>query len=86
MKDFILLVVYLLVPLYGDPLRWPITTTAITKRNTINKENFINQKVLLTYKKGLLRYKQDLLTYARKYSLTYTKNPRQIATANSHGK
>ena len=86
MKDFISLVVHLLVPVYGDPLRWPITTTAITKRNTVNKENFINQKVLLTYKKGFLPYKQDLLTYIKKYSLTYTKNPRQILTANSQDK
>ena len=67
-------------------LRWPITATALTKRNTVNKENLTNQKVLLTYKKGLLPYKQDLLIYTKKYSLTYTKNPRQILTANSHGK
>ena len=41
---------------------------------------------MLTYKKGLLPYKQDLLTYTKKYSLAYTKNPRQILTANKHGK
>ena len=41
--------------------RWPITATAITKKNTVNKENPTNKKVLLTYKKGLLSYKQDLL-------------------------
>ena len=67
-------------------LRWPITATAITKRNTVNKENLTNQKVLFTYKKGLLPYKQDLLIYTKKYSLTYTKNPRQIPAANSRGK
>ena len=67
-------------------IRWPITATGIRKRNTVNKENLTNQKILLTYKKGLLSYKQDLLTYTKKYSPTYTKNPRQIATANSHGK
>ena len=67
-------------------IRWPITATAITKRNTVNKVNLTNQKALLTYKRGLLPYKQDLLTYTKKYSLTYTKNPRQIATANSRGK
>ena len=66
-------------------VRWPIIDTALTKRNTVNKENLTNQ-VLLTYEKGLLPYKQDLLTYTKKYSLTYTKNPRQIATASSHGK
>ena len=67
-------------------VRWPITATAITKRNTIDKENLTNKNVSLTCKKGLLPYKQDLLTYTKKYSLTYPKNPRQIATANSHGK
>ena len=35
-------------------LQWPTTATTITKRNTVNKENLTNQKVLLTYKKGLL--------------------------------
>ena len=63
-----------------------MTATAITKRNTVNKENPTNQKVLVTCKKGLLPYTQDLLTYTKKYSLKYTKNPRQILTANSHGK
>ena len=44
-------------------LRWPITATAKTKRNTVNKEIFINKKkVLFTYKKGLLSNKKDLLT------------------------
>ena len=43
-------------------LRWSITAAAITKRNTVNKENLTTKKVLLTYKKGLLSYKQDLLT------------------------
>ena len=66
-------------------VRWPITTTAITRRNTVNKENLTNQKVLHTYKKGLPPYKQDLLTYTKKDSLIYTKNPRQIPTANSRG-
>ena len=56
------------------------------KKNTVDKENLTNKNVSLTCKKGLLPYKQDLLTYTKKYSLTYTKNPRQIATANSHGK
>ena len=66
------------------PVRWPITATAITKRNTINKENITNKKVLLTYKKGLLSYKQDLLTYTKK-QFAY-KYKRQIVTANNHGK
>ena len=70
------------------PVRWPITATAITKRNTINKENITNKKVLLTYKKGLLSYKQDLPTYTKNDLLTNTngKYPRQIAMANSYGK
>ena len=58
----------------------------MTRRNIVNKENLTNQEVLLTYKKGLLPHKQDLLTHTKNYSLTYTKNPRQIASANSHGK
>ena len=33
-------------------LRWPITARTITKRNTVDKENLTNQKVLLSYKKG----------------------------------
>ena len=67
----------------------------ITRRNTVNKENVTNQKVLHTYEKGLPPYKQDLLIYTKKDSFIYTKNPRQngdskfsrqIATANSCGK
>ena len=65
-------------------LRWPITTTAITKRNIINKENLTNKKVSLTSKKSLLPYKQDLLSYTKKDLLTNI--PRHIATTNSHGK
>ena len=67
-------------------LRWPITVTVITKRNTVNKENFTNKNALLTYKKGSLPYKQDLLTYAKKDLLTNTKKPWEIATAISCGK
>ena len=59
---------------FGFPdVQWPITATAITKRNTVNKENLTNKKVLLTYKSGLLSYKQDLLTYTKKDLLTNTK-------------
>ena len=61
---------------------WPITTTTITSRNTFNKKSPTNEKVLLTHKKSLL---QDLLK-CKKDLLTYTKNLRQIATANSCGK
>ena len=32
-------------------LRWPITATTITKRSTINREQFTNKKDLLTSKK-----------------------------------
>ena len=68
-------------------VRWPITITAITRRNTVNKENLTNQKVLRTYRKGLPPYKQNLLIYTKKDSLIYIqKNKRQIATANSHNK
>ena len=76
-------------------VRWPITATTVTKRNTVNRENLTNQNIFLTYKKGLLPYKQDLLTYTKKDSLIYTKKPtanscrkfpRQIPAANSHGK
>ena len=58
----------------------------MTRRSTVNKENLTNQKVLHTYKKGLPPCKQDLLTYTKKDSLIYTKNPRQIPAANSHSK
>ena len=62
------------------PVRWPITATAITKRNTINKENITNKKVLLTYKKGLLSYKQKICPHIQKTICL------QIQTANTHGK
>ena len=51
----------------------PITATAITERNTVNKEKLTNKNVLLTYKKGLLPYKQDLFTCIKKDLLTNTK-------------
>ena len=72
--------------MFMNRLRWPITATGITKRITVNKENFTNKNVLLTYEKGLLSYKQDLLTYTKKDLLTNTKNTRQIATAIFCGK
>ena len=66
-------------------LRWPITTTTITKRSTIN-EHFTNKKDLFASKKVCFPpYKQDLFTYTKKDLLIYTKIPRQIATVNSHG-
>ena len=67
-------------------LRWPITATVKTKRNTANNENFTNKNALLTYEKVLLPYKQDLLTYAKKDLLTNTKKPWQITSAISCGK
>ena len=68
-----------------------ITTMIITRRNTVNKENVTNQKVLHTYEKGLPPCKQDLLTYTKKDSLLYTKKTHgkfllQIPTAISRGK
>ena len=66
-------------------LQWPIAATAIGKRNTGNKENITN-KVLPTYKKGLLSFKQDLIKYTKKkkdlLTNTNVKYPRQTATAN----
>ena len=59
-------------------LWWPITATAKTKRNTVNKGILIS-KVLFTYKKGLLSNKKDLLTKKKDFLtqkkglLTYTK-------------
>ena len=67
-------------------VRGPMTATTITKRNTVNKQNLTDKKVLLKYKKGLLPCKQDFLTYTKMDLLTNTKTPRQIATANSRGK
>ena len=79
-------------------VQWPITGTAITKKNTVKNEILINKKkVLLSYKEGLLSIKKSLLT-KKKNSLTqkkglftYTKQThgkysRQIAAANPHGK
>ena len=78
-------------------MRWPLTATEITKRNSVNKKILITKKVLLTYKKGLLSNKKGLLTKKKdlltrkKGLLTYTKQThgkfsREKATANSHGK
>ena len=53
--------------LYSSELRWPITATAITERNTVNKENLTNKKVLLTYKEGLISYKEDLFKYTKQF-------------------
>ena len=71
-------------------MRWPLTATEITKRNSVNKKILITKKVLLTYKKGLLTKKKDLLT-RKKGLLTYTKQThgkqlRQILTGKSYGK
>ena len=72
---------------------WPITATAITKRNIDDKEILITKKVLLAYKKGLfsiknhlLTTKKDLLTQNKRTAKSYGKFSRQIATANSCGK
>ena len=52
-----------LIRVFRWKLRRPIAATAITKRNTVNKENLTNRNVLLTYKKGLLPYIQDLVSH-----------------------
>ena len=82
-------------------LRWPITATAITKRNTANKEIIINKKTFahkLSIKKDLFTKKKDLLTQkptannqgklSRQIAMVNScRNfPRQIAMANFHGK
>ena len=71
-------------------LRWPITATAITKRNTVNKEILINKKIfLLTFKKGLLFHlKKICLQRKRIYShikkvCLHTENKPAV---NSHRK
>ena len=67
----------------------------MTKRNTVNKEDLTNEKILLTYKKGLLPHKQDLLTYTTMDLLTNAKKTtanfhgellQQVLAVNSHGK
>ena len=55
-------------------VRWPITAAAITERNTVNKETLISKKSFT--------YKKDLLTQNK----VRKTNPRQITSANSHGK
>ena len=65
-------------------VRWPITTTPITKRNTVNKENILNKKTFCSHIKGFLSIKKDLLTQ-KKGLPTYTKEtqgkwPRQIVS------
>ena len=68
-------------------LWWPITATAITRTNTLNKENLTNKKVLPTYKKGLLPYKQDLLTYTKKrFAYKYQKPTPSSRSKHFHGK
>ena len=71
--------------------RWPITATAISKRNTLIKRILIKsivsltcKKDLLSFKKGLFTKKIDLHTHETAL-LTYRKNLRQIPTANSCG-
>ena len=52
-------------------LRWPITATAITKRNTVNKEIIINKKTFahkLSIKKDLFTKKKDLLTQKKRFA------------------
>ena len=69
-------------------LRWPITATAITKGNTINKEILINEKNLLTYKKDLHSIKNDLFTKKRIFShrKKVFLHKQNKPTANSHVK
>lgn len=72
--------------------RWPITATAISKRNTLIKRILIKSIVSLTRKKDLLSFKKGLSTkkkdlHTQKTGLpTYTKNQRQIPTADSCSK
>ena len=74
-------------------LRWPITATAITRRNTIKNEIFIIKKkfcshikkVCFQLKKVCLQWKKCAHTEKR-FVYFHKTNPRQIAAANSHGK
>ena len=64
-------------------LRRSITATAVTIRNTVNREILIN-KDLLTYRKGLISIKKD--SFAKKKNLFTQKKGLNKPTANSHGK
>ena len=61
-------------------LRWPLTASTITKRNTVKKENLTNKKNLLTY------IKKDLLTYKKLTINSYGKFLQQVPKVNSCGK
>ena len=82
-------------------VRWPITATAITKRNSVNEEILGNKKsfacilkkVCFQIKKICLQRKRIcsnrkvcLHTQNKPTANSCGKFPRQIATANSHGK
>ena len=70
---------------------WLVTATKITKRNTIDKENFTNKKVWLT--KTVCFHINKICSHIQKRISLYIKKTngnskfsRQIATSNSCGK
>ena len=63
------------------------------KRNTVKNEILVNKKSFALIKEVLLSSKKSLLTKKKKFAHTeirfvciHKTNPRQIATANTHGK
>ena len=69
-------------------VRWPITFTAITKRNTVNKEILINKKKFCSHLKKVCSHRKKfwLHTQNKPTANSHDIQLRQILTANSHGK
>ena len=69
-------------------VRWPITFTAITKRNTVNKEILINKKKFCSHLKKVCSHRKKfwLHTQNKPTANSHDIQLRQIPTANSHGK
>ena len=72
-------------------LRWPITVTAIAKRNTVNKENLTKKfcsrikKVCFHINKICSHVEKQICLHVQPAN-THGKFLRQILAANSHGK
>ena len=72
-------------------LRWPITATAIAKRNTVNKEDLTKKfcsrikKVCFHINKICLHVEKQICLHVQPAN-THGKFLRQILAANSHGK
>ena len=70
----------------------PITTTAITERNTVNKEIFMNKKNYSKIKKACFHLKKICLQRKRicshrkkKIAYIHKANPQKMAKGNSYG-